>query len=1588
MQHSAAILKFGLDAYRKKGSFSSIDPGDSSTWGTRMEFGTEYNVNEGNGSFHLTSGLGDNELVFFAYHGKGYGVETETLDPSRAPAGVFSDALRVKYAPITPSTCSIKAFGTGVTRNLSEGTDYLLASDTGVITLLTPHRKGEKYQVSYLPSVPNFYAVSESETTGKYKTRAYSEPARVSSRTTIAVFNKQAAENGIDLGTLEVRKASGKLLALKGVTFNKARGLLVFDENTSLDTGEVLVLNYEFLADALPFAPLVRLTKSLKAGQELVQTDGYPGSTELVAGAVIGISSYGTGPRHYYQVRGAYNATGVNASLLLNSPLSENYFEPHFMVTDTAVAFNAVQGLSAAPVVAGGSSMTVDGDRRLEFLPGKMMLLESSNKSEVYRVKTVRYDDASSSTVVTVDPPFHTSETSPSVLADIKLSLTVVYQEGDNALVTSYPVYSGNFPLWNISYLPQENGGYATVQINQDQVLVTEYLPEGKNEYTVRVESGFNVDSVATSIEALGGGGKFSVGWLFPKGGGIITDNLERSQAAFQMPYVANARAQVKKKSAGDANYRVLEWGDSAGAGDYHISGGMVLLEDPMVFGDRYVVTYVGVNDLRQYRGRSLQMDGRRLLGIPGRSFYNVSCDYLHPDQYYLEAHEYKTFLDGVVGPYLEQVSQSREGGSPGGVVPPADKEGSDLAEIGVPDMLYALRDEKLKFDLYWRAYEYYAGRMGKFATEYQGMASLRFANCEFSGGTEDQRFNLVSRQDIDVFATFGAAAFSPVGHDGYGPNRDARFTGLYRSYGSAHFFNYGGAGVMLSADGLFKTRGLKAGDAIRIGGTRTFYTIASIVSESELKFTQLITGRPVNSGYQHVSGKYQQKVAPLFPWLGSPTTVDAPSSGTSYWVRLQSAPTFPLVDHTGCPCATARSDASEPYALSDGSSWSNVLCLEASTDFGASWKAYEVDLSFLTGPYTADKVAQAIQEGASAYDPEDPTKTVTVSGLSSLLVSSVERVYAPEGVDVEKSMDVTWPFSFPDKMDRNGITRVLVLRALSPGTWFRFVEPEAPDTTVRKTGASTLGFSTNVVFKGNVDKTGANGRAETEQSVRTSEIGVARTLLGLYDKMDRASSALYTPLYLGAVKKSNAALDSYVTSLHTAKDAAEGIMVETDATPAIQDSYAQASSMVAKYVSQLGLSEDMAGDDDTLVKALQSNPSSWECSVSDALMPKATAASQAQASYATSGVPTITLTAPSDDDARVVFGDGSEQYEFGGKKLFPSYVQSSVPAGQYDPLVKCNWVSSPVGNVGALYLSAVSGVISPRATIDKNGVTLSYSVTSKGLTTKGKPISFLFSKYATVKLLVDAINSGSGGKFKARVANGSSSVLTHSQEDLYGGIPSKRLLPADGKAVPCFLEVHGRYYSSGHSTAIAMRKALTISPQIPGTHTVDVTASSIVVHTPASGNITVAYTGSQTLSRIASNLAAALGPDYKVTWDSLKDGGYKVGSLVNIAGLALPGSLFFGVKGDIRYRTISDKNLNDRIGLLQERIDSLEAAQASYKARATQIVSSVSASGEDLYNNLFSWLTYIADKEAGPCVRIPALKKRFMDSTIAKLNA
>lgn len=1555
----------GMNMYRGSGDFSQFEATDIRESGTKMVLDTDYNVNEKSGTFRVASELLDTECLGFFYYVQGTKV-TEIKDS--APV------LRVSQYPVQQGSLLVMSSGnSGDTLFLEEGTDFDFLYGTGALVFRPGVIPPGKISLEYNPVSALSCLIKKVSGTNGYSLRPLHEPALVASTTSIKMYN--TALTGATLPTeFKVYSQDGKELALKNLKYLSGSKVLTFDPVSSLVKGSILRVSYTYQGKSIPYAPIMRVSHKLKKGDTWLYTDGSTlAAAEMTVGKVLMLSPHGESTRYYHQITEAREASYRNNEISFSGVLQADMLEPVVMITDTVVPFEVVQDTSVLPYRQGSPVITLRGNTTYSTQIGRMLRITCSGVDEIYRIKNATYKG--DSTDIVIDPPALSTNLATASNLTALVSTTVVYTEGDNAIVTKYPILQQH-PVNRISYL---GDGYGEAKVTDEAILLNEFGPDGEVSYTIDRADVPTLIDLEIAVKALGGGGKFGVEWLFPKSMGMLTRYLVADNYLQRMPSKINATTQLARKRAGETAYQYLSEGQIPSQGDFYISSGIIVVRDTILRGDQYVAVYRGMDNMRGATGEPLYISASKVDPQKKGTVYNVTTDYLSQDQYYIQTKSEADFYNDNIIPYLDAVEGASEGASPMG------SEGygvpvTSVSDGGIVDNYYSLRLESDKYQFYRKVHGYYLGRMSSFANECEAITGPRLGNNDFTlqrGSRGYSGFKIAKDLDVDVTATFGVSDVFPVGYEGTSPEPDGRFSGIYRSFGRISMFNvqdesHALRGVVISDNGLYTARGFVPGDMVKADGTDRWYTVASVQSDNELWLTEPVDDEE-DSGFKKSGDAYWQVVKAFFPW-DDDKLKKVPANNLSYWVQVSSPSTYPLLDATGFPGAVAYGTKGDRFNLSSDPSWKNVLVSSYSLDGGGTWLEAEVNLSGMGGPFTADRVAEFLNNGATVRNP-DPANTDTskagsvVKGFSELFTVTAETAYFDSSINVETALSIAWPLAMPAKRKgQTGTQDILVFRAVRPTMLFKFIEPgdsrvfSGVTYTTKKTGASTLGLPVDVVFAGNSNPMNAKSLATAEALYRQSTLSVLNSTMAEPNVLDRGNAYKHG-IPLGAqLALMSPVTQALASKLLQAQGYAIQLTAETDATPEITDSFGKALSASLSYALQEQETLAASGRDSALLSHVQSDYPQYASGLTPVVVPLATVASSV-ASTISAGAPYITLSG-SGANPHVVYGDKTKLGTVLGAPVYPQYDRSGA-TGDYEAFIPGNWDTEATTGPGVLSITCKKPYFT--CTVSKGSMEL-YCQTGDvpGVLEK---FEISFAGMDVLSQLSDKINRATKGFFKS--------------VSLIPSAPLSSIPPATASATaaPLVISAKPYGYSLGAGCRYFIDSAMSLARLIPSPDmTVEVISTALVLRSSVlpGGQVIVPFTGNTTVAQMASAVTAATESTVQAVPNPLWLG-YKFGVMAPATQVSMVDGhkVYFGMKTGVECYGVSDDNMLSAIAGTLFRKNQVSAYPAVYSARDTEIRSGFAS--EAIVENKEIWFGRMADREDGPCVRITSVKKQLL---------
>ena len=1496
----------GLEAFKTKGTFDEVSMQDVRLLGTAMRQGVDYNCNEKNGTFRFEKDLLPEDTVAFQYYVSGNRISSELLQKLPGTTGSY----RTGRYPILEGSVLAQGSTDGGTTPLEEDVHFSLSYKTGVLTLL-PGVAFRNITIDYTPAAPLSCLVKKGE--NGMQIRMVGEPAAVAGDS-INMFNPNlTADSGAT--DFAVTTRDGKAVPLANLSFAPTSRVLSYSATTLLAGVSVVRVSYTYAGTALPFAPLYRTSKTLESGKSSILTEGSDkAKNSFQPGRLLAVSPRTGGTNGYHLVTSLVDTQdGVNFEAKVTGAFTDTLKEPIIMASSKPVAFRRLTGFTAAPFRKGDTSVVLRGDATTLATVGRFLRVAGSGKDEIYRITSSSFVD--SRTTLTFEPPAVSSEASPENLSSLLVSECVVYVEGDTAILTQYPILPEH-PLWRISYLRED--GSAEASVTGETLVFKESGPSGIVSYEVTIADYEFAEDLAAAVEALGGGTRFSVEWLYPqisdfRSSYILPDNFSQT-----LPKTVMVGTQVLLKKDGDTAHTPLKYGSAPGQGDFHITGGIVVLNKPIKLGSLYSVAYLGVDSHRSDIGLPLYVTAKHIAPQPEGTLYKVTCDYVKPDQFYIETMTEEAYYRAVVVPYMESLASRAEGAQTTGVEGHGSG-GQTNSAGGMQDSYFSLREEAVKQGIYQKAHDYYLGRMGTMATEVSSTRGERMGNADPSKGQQDERFSLYGIRDAQHTALFGVSSAFPAGQEGQYPQPDPRFATKYTSYGRLSFYNVSGHGAAQGSDANFLSRGFVPGDKIRRKGTTAWCTISSIPSETNVVFSEVISGVP-----------------------------GAPSGSYGYEVLRASAPAYPVVDGFGCACATARSTAQEPFGIDPAK---ELLTVEHAENGGAP-VAVDVTLATLTAPFSVERVASALNEA-----------------LSPLLSVTVEDNYAAPGVDVASATSTSWPLAMPEKGGASGCLRSLCFRANSPSTSFTFRVSDG------KTMAMTLGLSVDVTFSGNTDFNAVSVQALKEVPLRASEDALAVDMLASIDRIAR-SRPWYKDTFLASVSQAYDVAGVEEASLTEAQASCAALAVETDATAAIATTFAQSTAMLGTYGGMLTETRAMRTSDQVLLS--KTTEASFGSHVNDSrvvTLQESSLTAGLTASLAAGTGPYIILdvsTLPS--DPRVLYGDKSGTSTVYGAKVFPAYSASEQLQGTWDVspsepertvlAITCDYSHRFSVSASQLYISYMQP--SPVPLMPDDEIILTYS----------------FAVYPTVGELCTAVQASPHLYCAVRYGTATSGVNVQAAAKAPSANLAHTVLSAfQPGATPDLIPYGVLQYSPYSLFRFRMGDAFTLwAQQQVSAVTYEVTGTALVFHASPRGPHTFTFASYQTLGALA-NAINVFGSSFFGASVAPAMQNYQYLKLAQVATRTVPkvegDIVFLGVKGPVSFLAITNSVLDGVKASCEARGSSLNSYPGIMSTRANQVRASFAAEG--LVQDKEYWYRLLANRVEGPCAKIVQVKRQLL---------
>lgn len=400
---------------------------------------------------------------------------------------------------------------------------------------------------------------------------------------------------------------------------------------------------------------------------------------------------------------------------------------------------------------------------------------------------------------------------------------------------------------------------------------------------------------------------------------------------------------------------------------DYSITNGSIELATPVSYLERYILNYMGLDNLYENEGDSITCTCKFVSVLPIGYRLDVYLEYLNIDQFYIQKLTERDFTEIVVVPQIEQITEQK--GSSGGQGKDNGSTNNSVPnyEGGIADRNYLLRDEYIKKQLYLRFYKWYKQRLRGLSAELQLGLGFKFGHSNALGEVNDyyslddqyvetEDYTLTRDEDVNQIEN-GFSKFFPVGYEDQAPKYYDRFNKEYLSFNEVYCCNVTyrddknnivTIGIVKSdhpywnntSDLIFKVwddqyinknlvgsysvdvpeadrsfapsnytflRVIDVGDKIKIHRFKNYYSISEIVSPTDKTYEYIKISKPFTDKGIRTFNIVDNPDVPFNTLLDN-----LPSDGFRINIQRQDKEDFPMFDDNGSLGASAYSESIE----------------------------------------------------------------------------------------------------------------------------------------------------------------------------------------------------------------------------------------------------------------------------------------------------------------------------------------------------------------------------------------------------------------------------------------------------------------------------------------------------------------------------------------------------------------------------------------------------------------------------------------------------------------------------------------------------
>lgn len=741
------------------------------------------------------------------YHVDGEAVYNETLTGT---------AGQTEY---TTSKWPLKQDSVIVLKNgavLTENEDFRVSFQTGRVVFLTALVQGDAVSVSYTPlscqkngmlyedgvSYCKVYGARMTVISAESLELQLINPALDAAQIEIFSIENVTRNGTYDLTGVETRDRN---IRLQGSSYNKSIGLSETD---------VVEIEYQFESETLEYSPVILTNFVFTEGSDRFYMVNQDSTSYFEADSVVRMTP-SDAERPYAYIVDSVSYDGQDTEVVVKSTAPEDIINPFLTVTDGPVNFVGV-GETASYV--GSGSMTVD-------FPGvnipnvfrENVALDIGG--DIYIIRGAEYLSDSTATQVTMSTEALKNYDGTS-LSQITYSDSPLYVEGDTIITTSKAaVDDPSQPGFTLYF---GGAGYVTATSDASNF----YVDTTSNQYVFPYSTYPTIWDLTLGIDAVvpdASTERYTVGW---RSDHIIP--VEGVDVSSDAPLLVSAGPALRY--------------DGTDTNSFQVVGGDIVLDNPLVKGDRYHLDYQGL----EYLGNNVVDFGADYFtSLAEGSKVVASFEYDLLDQFYIQVVSQRYFLENVIVPQAEEESAQLQGNAgQGGVI--IGDENAGNSEGGTTNDEYERQDLEIECRVFDSIFDFFNDRVSAYGNELSAAFGQTLLNNDGTLSETDQAMATKSFNRMWTnadYTNFEPMQIAPLTGTAYGPGV-ANFT-----QGSA---SVGGTNTIWDEQAV-------AGDWIRPADTTENYKIQS-VSATALTMDRTYEGDSVTATTFAISSNY-----PLF---------------------------------------------------------------------------------------------------------------------------------------------------------------------------------------------------------------------------------------------------------------------------------------------------------------------------------------------------------------------------------------------------------------------------------------------------------------------------------------------------------------------------------------------------------------------------------------------------------------------------------------------------------------------------------------------------------------------------------------------------